>query len=208
MLDLVGSDWFDGGIDSQAARSTQRVRLRNARLVSPLWHGDSCVGLSGLYAIINAVRLVLAGKCHLSSAEVHALLVAGLRFLDGRLSPQQCFASGLRVQLWCQLAAAMVEVATDRTRSRITVERLYPTQPSCRQAAFESLEAAIFKLRVPMMLRQGGRYTVVSGVTPLSLLLFDSGGACWVTKRLTGVPGDCEGARHVIYPSSFLALVA
>lgn len=195
----------EGGFPG-AAPSRNRLKLANARLVSPLWHGDNCAGLSGLYAIINAIRLALAHRQRLSAAELHALFVTGLQFMDGRLRPLQCVACGLRLQLWRQLANAMVEAAVRRTGIRMAVERLYVERLSCRYAALAVLERAVVERRVPLMLCQGGRYTVLSGVTTSSLLLFDSGGACWITRRLCGVPGDCEGARHMIYPSSFLAL--
>jgi len=191
----------------RAAPNPPRAKLTNARLVTPLWHGDGCTGLSGLYAIINGIRLVLAHKHQCTAADVHTLLVAGLRFMDGRLSPQRCFGGGIRVQLWRSLADAMVEAAILRTGHRMRLERLHVEDPWSKDSAFLTLENAIRRLRVVMLLCRGGQYTVVSGVTAASLLLFDSGGACWIVKRACGVPHACEGARHVIYPASFMTLV-
>jgi hypothetical protein len=196
----IGDDF-----DSEAV--PRRTKLRNARLVSPLWQGDGCVGLSGLYAIVNGIRLTLAHKHVMNAIEVHELLVAGMRFLSSRLTPQQALLSGLRVTLWRGLAEAMTEMARRQFGDWIWVERLYPTELG-RDAAFATLEDAVLRIRAPMMLCRGGHYTIMSGFTPSSLLLFDSGGACRITRQLTGVPGDCDGARHVIYPNSFLALVA
>lgn len=170
-----------------------------------MWHGEGCVGLGGLYAVVNAIRLTLAHKHVLNAVEVHQLMMAGMRFLHGRLTPQQAMLSGLRVTLWRNLAEAMAETTRRRIGAWTTVERLHPDDPG-RDAAFATLEDAILRMRVPMMLCRGGHYTVVSGFTPSSLLLFDSGGACWFTRRLTGVPGTAM-ARGT-YPSSFLALVA
>lgn len=196
-----------GGSSGDVAPSPP-ARLTNARLVSPLEHGDGCVGLSGVFAIINGVRLALAHKHHFTGPEVHALMAAGFGFLDARLTARRCFMSGLRVELWRRLADAMVQASWRRTGHRLVVERLYVDHAFDRGAALAELEQAIRRMRVPLILCRGGHYTVVSGVTPSSVLLFDSGGACWLAKRVCGVPGDCTGARHVIYPASFLALVA
>lgn len=206
MLDTFSFEQIEGGGIDGVAENLRRFKLRNARLISPLWHGDGCTGLSGLYAIINGIRLALADRHLFTGAEVHSLMAAGLRFMDGRLSPRQCVATGLRVNIWRRLADAMVEAASRRTGIRMRLERLYSPEPWNRQAAFEALEEEIVRMRVPLMLCRGGRYTVVSGVTDSSVLLFDSGGAFWLAKRACGVPADCDGARHVIYPASFLAL--
>lgn len=205
MLRIEQSRWV--GDASQGEAVPRCAKLRNTRLVSPLWHGEGCVGLSGLYAIVNGIRLALAHKHMMSAVEVHQLMTAGTQFLNGRLTPQQAILSGLRVTLWRNLAEAMAETTRRRLGVWIWLERLYPYGPS-RDAAFATLEEAVLRMRVPMMLCRGGHYTVVSGFTPSSLLLFDSGGACWVTRRVTGVPLDCDDARHVIHPSSFVAFVA
>jgi hypothetical protein len=80
--------------------------------------------------------------------------------------------------------------------------------PEGRTAAWAAIEQQIDVWRPVLTLMRGGRYSVVSGYTDASWLLFDSGGACWISKRVTGVPGDCEGARHILYPASFLAFRA
>jgi hypothetical protein len=196
----------EGSAPSAAVPSRTQVRLTNARLVSPLWQGEAWGGLSGLYAIINGIRLALAHKHRFTAAEIDSLMRAGLRFLGARLTPQQCLSNGLRVQVWRDLTNAMIEATRQRIGIRVSSERLWLERLVDRQVAFNALEEAIDRLRVPLILCRGGHFTAVSGVTGLSLLLFDSAGACWITKRVCGVPGDCDDARHVIYPASFLAL--
>lgn len=195
----------EGGFPSGAASGPQKAKVKNALLLSPLWHGEGCVGLSGLYAVTNAIRLTLAHKHSFTGPELHALMRVGLRFLNGRLTPEQVALCGLRVTLWRSLAQAMVDAARRLTGTPLQLERLFSAAAS-RAAAFATIEQAITRLRAPMMLCRGGHYTVVSGFTGSSLLLFDSGGACWMAKRVCGVAGDGDDARHVIYPTSFLAL--
>lgn len=183
----------------------EHARLTGASLISPLWHPEGCAGMSGVYAVINAIQLALAGRHAFTSAELYALTSAGLRFMSGRLTPQQAVLAGLRVSLWRALAQAMVAVARRQTGVSLALERQLVLEAGCR-AMLDAIEQCVIHLHVPMMLCRGGHYTVVKGFTPASLLLLDSGGACWMAKRSCGVPGDCDGARHVLYPGSLLAI--
>lgn len=189
-----------------AALAQRATRHPNAPLVCPLWQGDGCEGLSALYAVVNGIRLALAHRTQLTAPEVHRLLLAGAWFLDGRSTVRQSLFCGLRLQTWRGLVDAMVEAARQRLGARIAAERLYPEWPPSRQASFDALERAVRQLRVPLMLCRGGHYTVVSGVTPSSVILLDSRGACWMARRVCGVPSEGDTLRHCIYPASFMAL--
>ena len=101
---------------------------------------------------------------------------------------------------------ALIAVAQAQTGVRIVTERLMVTTMFDRLAAFDVLEQALASLRVPMMLCGGGHYTVVRGFTRASVLLMDSGDSSWVARRSCGVPGDSAGKRHILFPSSFVAL--
>lgn len=192
--------------ESETTADTVNAKLPNTALIAPLWQGEACVGLSGLYAIVNAIRLGLADRRPLNAKEVERLFAAGLRFTNGRLTPEQATVCGLRVSAWRGMAEALVEHTRRTTGVRLVIERLMVPVWADRLAAFATLREALLRLRVPMMLMRAGHYTVVSGITGSSLLLFDSAAACWVSQRVCGVPGDCDAARHLIYPASFLAL--
>src|SRR5687768_12602440 len=129
-----------------AALGAPRAKLPNAGLLGPLYHGDECIGLSGLYAIANAIRLALAHNRLFTGPEVHTLMNVGFRFLRGRLTPEQSVLCGLRVTLWRDAAQAMVEVAQRRFGIRIVLDRLFPDPPASRAAAFETLERAIVQI--------------------------------------------------------------
>ena len=119
------------------------VRHPNARLVHPLWHPERCPGLSGLYAIVNAIQLALADRRPLGPAELDRLIRAGFRFLNGRLSPEQATVCGLRITLWRALTDALIAVVQAQTGVRIVTERLMVTTMCDRLAAFDVLEQAI-----------------------------------------------------------------
>jgi hypothetical protein len=174
--------------------------------LTPLWLGDGCEGLSGLNAAVNGMRLALAHQHRFTLAEVHKLMRAGLRFLEVRLSAQQCVMNGLRVQVWRGMVGAVLEETRRTTGFRIDAERIPLRGRAGRRSAFDALDEAVRTLRVPLILSRGGIYTVVGGTTRTSLLLFDGRGACWISKRVCGVPGDGDDLRHVLFPSAFLAL--
>ena len=185
-----------------------RFRLPNAPLIQPLFHGDDCVGLSGVYSIINAIRLVLAHRHEFDGPGLHELLTASFRFMDGRLSPTRTVTSGLRVSIWRALAEAMTHHVRERHRALVFADRVYADPATDRLSAVSMIEQNVRSYRAVLVLMRGGRYTVISGYTPSSLLLFDSNWSCWISKRVTGVPHDCEGSRHVIHPTSLLTLRA
>lgn len=191
---------------SSVSDVSAEMRHPNAELLSPLLHADACSGLSGLYSIINGIGVVLADRYVLTHADAHALLTAGFRFMDGRLSPNQVALSGLRVTLWRALTDAVCASANRRIGVRLSSERFHWVGEANRDAAFRALQMELERRRVPLMLCRGGRYTVVRGITRSSLLLFDSSGAHWIAKQTCGVPGDCDRARHIIYPNSFMSL--
>lgn len=198
----------EGSVEPDAAPGFRPLKHPNAGSVTPLWLGDGCEGLSGLYAAVNGIRLALAHEHRFTAAEVHFLMRAGLRFLDGRLTPQQCVLNGLRLQLWRGLVEGLVEATRQRTGLRLAAERIHVDGQASRSAAFEALDGALRTFRVPLILSRNGHYTVVSGTTAASVLLFDSRGGCWIGKRVCGVPGDSAALRHRIYPASFIALSA
>ena len=114
---------------------------------------------------------------------------------------------GIRVRLWHSLVEALVEAARRRTGQFLSLERLF-VEGRDRAAVFGALQRSVATFRVPLILLRGGIYTVVNGITPSSILLFDARGCCWISKRVCGVPGDAHGARHVVHPASFVALNA
>jgi hypothetical protein len=166
------------------------------------------VGLSGLYAITNAIRLAAADRRQLTAGEVHNIMNVGFDFLSGRMNPRQAFQGGCRVSVWRGMAQAVVEGARFRLGLHMGLDRIIVEDGRSRQATFAAIEGAIAKWRPVMLLCRGGRYTVVCGFTKSSLLLFDSGGSRWIAKRACGVPGDAGSATHMLYPSSFMALSA
>jgi hypothetical protein len=110
--------------------------------------------------------------------------------------------------MWRALAEAMTHHVRERHRALVFADRVYADPATDHLSAVSVIEQNVRSYRAVLVLMRGGRYTVISGYTPSSLLLFDSNWSCWISKRATGVPLDCDGARHVIHPTSLLTLRA
>lgn len=182
-------------------------RLKAAKLIAPLNQGDLCDGLSGLYAILNALRLALALKRPLASVEVDAIFRIGMRFIELRGSLARCTHSGIRQELWRRLAEALLSCTEDRLGVRLFLEQPFRHSTSLgAEGALRFLEQMVTQQKATMMLLRGGRYTVVSGFTADSLLLFDSCGSRWVRRRCCGLIAEAPRVRHSFCPSSFITV--
>lgn len=201
------ADFEHGGAGRGESGSPSKAKLAAVKLIEPLQHGALSPGLSGLYSIVNAIRLTLAHKHHFSNRELADMVSAGLRFMEGRLSPERAVTCGLPSGLWLRLTEALIDRTRRRTCAFLLTERVFVPYGD-RTTMWSAIELEILRGRPMLMMMQGGRYTVVSGFTPTSLLLFDSGGGSWIAKAATGVPRDCLGAKHVTYPGSFLTIRA
>ena len=197
--------WHFGAVEDEGAGESRRAKLKAATRLEPLRHSPHCPGLSGLFSIVNAIRLALADKHVFSERQLADMICAGLRFLDGRLTAERVLTCGLPTGLWLRLAEAMAYGTSRVTGSPLSVEREHVLDVS-RPNVWLGIERVIEARRPLLGLFRGGRYTVLSGFTQSSLLLFDSGGAHWVSKRSTGVLTDTEGAKHVLCPASFISL--
>ncbi len=67
MLRTFAALGVEGSFENEAALAPVSSKLANASLVDPLYHGDVMIGLSGLYAITNAIRLAIAHRRQLNA---------------------------------------------------------------------------------------------------------------------------------------------
>lgn len=184
----------------------QTVFLHAARSIDP-HHQGQFDALCGLYAIINAVRLAVALHRPLSRQESRSLFRHGVGFLRdaGKLAP--AIQTGMELGLWQRLTAQVCERASIVTESKIT-----PRRPLRRRASREEIFTAIAGLiadQTPAMILLDGaydHYTVVCGLTPNRIRLFDSSGCCWVNINTCGTGHELPRRRHQIDSASVIAI--
>lgn len=139
--------------------------------------------LCGLYAPINAMRLIYAEANPLSRQKCKRLFAEGMDFLNAKKGSRDASHWGMTVGRQRKLAKALLqsEVLVGLPPLRLGA-RLPPT------ASVEGLEAAI-----SASLNQGGillacfhgrisHHSVIVGHTPARVLLFDSDGMLFIRK--------------------------
>ena len=86
---------------------------------------------------------------------------------------------------WPKLACRLVAKAQDLVQRPICIEPCAPTKSATIQDTLLRIEQMIVSGKAPCVFFRGisRHYSVISGYTPLSLLLFDSFGYCRVLRR-------------------------
>ena len=129
--------------------------------------------LCGLYSIINAIRLVLYPVAPVSAAKSRSLFEAGIEFLRDTGSLDPALVNGINIRRWKLLAASLAEQAStakwsivvDTTKRRASSRAIM----RCIDNGIANGSAALIHLG-----RSRQHYSVIAGITPHSILLFDS----------------------------------
>jgi len=153
-------------------------RLRTNGVV-PIFCGEYAPGLTGLYAIVNGLRLLVADASPLKPSDEQMLLEVGCTFMSGReaLVPTR----GLRADLLIRMAEAMAFSLSRRRGIWIRCERL--ETEVMRRAMMPLFERSVVAKRVVLILLGRGHYSVLRGYTRDSWLLFDATGREWLLRR-------------------------
>lgn len=147
----------------------------------PLYCGDHAIGLTAVYSVVNAIKLLVAETTPLQPSEERYCLEQGWRFLSGRvaMTPDK----GLRVHLVSRLAEAMSFAFGRRRQISVRCDPIDP--PLSVEPTRDFLERCVVARRVVLILLGGAHYTVLRGYTSGSWLVFDATGRHWM-QRLRG----------------------
>ena len=151
---------------------TNSHKLEGLSQLTPYAQGE-LDSLCGLYSIINAIRLVLYPVAPVSAAKSHKLFETGIEFLRQNDSLDPALVNGINIKRWKLLAALLAEQAStakwsivvDATKRRASPRAIM----RCIDDGIANGSAVLLHLG-----RHHQHYTVIAGVTPQSILLFDS----------------------------------
>lgn len=183
-------------------------QLTSARSIKPYRQGR-LDGLCGLYAIINALRLLLTLVRPLTPSQCERLFRHGVSLIEaeGRLARSLYF--GMGVLRFHRLTTTLVAEASRMSTTTIRAWRPYHRRHVlARDELMKQLQASIDD-RSPVLMRLGGdnrHYTVLSGYTRTRLNLFDSAGHEWLHRSSCDVERDTATARHQINAGSLTVL--
>ena len=192
----------DGGIAGSypAPLPAPMLAKLDTRRVQPLHQGD-LDGLCGLYAAVNALRLVLAPARKVNRPEALLWFRTGLEFLGETGNLEDIIVHGIGPQLWLDLMKKLAAAASSKKDFHVSVlQPLKHTTPANRARMYETIEEAILHGRAVLISLSGAHdhYTVISGLSPLSLWLFDSGRLQRIGRADCGTQRSGDKWRHRI----------
>ena len=170
----------------------------------PLWQGSYLPSLSGAFAAVNAIRLAASRYRCLTPREEQELLATAMRWKADR--GYSGLARGLRRSDWPRLLDALCESSSRRNGRRLFVSQPWRQHWPDYRGFTVGLERLIVGQHVIAVLLAGANYSVIRGYTPLSLLLFDSGGRRWISREAISFPGEAKRTRHHLVPAATLKL--
>ena len=146
----------------------------------PTYCGEYAPGLTGPYAILNGLKLLVAEVSPLKPSEEQMLLQIGCDFMSGRdtMTPHR----GLRLDTFVRMAEAMAYALSRRRGAWIQCERMQLSRKQDREQR-SLLERSVVAKRVVLILLGRGHYSVLRGFTLDSWLLFDATGRQWMLRR-------------------------
>ncbi len=182
--------------------------LAAARHLEPFQQGELDY-LCGLYSVINAIRLLVAGSgSPLGQSQAERLYAAGIRHLSANSRLRACATSGMGGPEWRNLTDHLCRRVEPMVGIKVRSKRPFARRRPAPEAIYSAIESSLASER-PVLLLLGGtydHYTVVSGMSAARLLLFDSFGFHWVTRSHCSIGADPHAKRHQIAPASLTIL--
>lgn len=161
-------------------------QLDASRKIEPLQQGGMD-NLCGLYAIVNALRLLRAP----SAKQDRLLFQAGVRYLDDREWLSAVMIEGMPTRLFSALAGNLGNVEGHIVQ-RIASNRRSDMPEDAIMRAIVAGSPVVISVDPPL-----DHYSVICGYGTNRWLLFDSYGYKWLSRTQCSF-GPPKNARHVI----------
>lgn len=182
--------------------------VRARREIAPLKQGD-LDGLCGLYAVINAARIVIHPYRTFHRPHATRLFERGLIVLSGARRIKATMLIGMYDPLWIKLADAVLDEAGYLAggvivRTAILVDHAHLDTRDAIRAIRRNLKAGR-----PVLLTLAGRYrhwTVIVGYGPRTFTLFDSSSYRRILLRSIVLEGPPSHKPHVLKRANVFAL--
>lgn len=176
--------------------------LTSIDLIEPLRQGDAD-GLCGLYAAINAVRLVCAPIQPITRSQSMQLASEGFEFLRQKQKLETAITNGMGCSIQRKLLKHIVKRARKLTGLYIQCDKIEVTQYGWQEKITNNIKNGY---AVNLVLEGAyDHFTVVSGVTETKFILFDSLQFKWVYKRNCFLQNSASKKRHAINTKSIIS---
>lgn len=160
-------------------------------------------GLCSIYSAINALRLALHSAAPLSKACAKDLFERGAMYLDRRGGVTETLAFGTSTRRWHGIVRRLARQASSAELAVELEQPSFDAKPSSDDI-LAWVEASIADGKpVLIQLAEGiDHFTVVAGVTPTRLQLFDSCGQRFIKRK------SCEPGSYCRIPPKALLRIA
>lgn len=184
-----------------------RVIIPAAVQLSPFQQGDGSA-LCGLYSILNAIQLALWPRHKLTRKELKQLISITAQSTPSGLL--DVLGYGINEEPWLALSRQVLTAASEMSGYRLCSRFILRGKPGARTAtAMQAIKRQLQSNR-PVLVMLWGAYnhaTVISGMTPQRVHLFDSCGFKWVRSSSIGLEHPWSSKIHRISKRSAMAIL-
>ena len=173
---------------------------RAKRELQPLEQGD-LDAMCGLYAVINAVRLVVYPDHILTPYMLGRLFERGLGTLSHKRKLKHTVAHGIDNALWLLMCRAVVAEAETLVGCRIAIGHLVgPDRRWRTRNVVRSITRAVDQHRPVLICLEGqlGHWSVVVSSSAMRFYLFDSAGYHWISISSLTASARKSNKRHLV----------
>jgi len=157
--------------------------------------------LCGLYAAINAIRLVVAEFKPLSAARTAHLFEYGAEWLHSRDLLLAAVTDGMDEEEQYALTLRLAEETGKMIGAPLSVTRpIHPDESFQRRRLLAAIDAGLAQ-EAALIVCLGvtySHYTVIAGRTTTRYYMHDSDGMKWIARKSLGVLAAGSGKRHQV----------
>ena len=176
-------------------------RIHERRALFPAFRQGGLDGLCGLYAAINAIRLVGASAKPLNPAGIASLFECGAEWLNDQGLLVEAVTDGMEEDVQYALTRRVAEDAEAMIDASLSVTRpITPAKRFQRQRVLAAIDASLAQGAVLIVCLEGtySHYTVFAGRSDTRYHLHDSDDMRWIERRSLGVLSARSRKRHQV----------
>lgn len=169
--------------------------------LSPAYRQGGLDGMCGLYAAINAIRLVAATVKPLSAARIASLFECGAEWLQDRGLLLAAVTDGMDEDAQYALTLRLAEDAEQMIGARLSITRpIDPDESFQRRKLLAVIDAGLAQEAALIICLEGtySHYTVFAGRSDTRYYMYDSDDMKWIARDSLGVLSAGSRKRHQV----------
>ena len=200
MAGVIGTGRFTPAQPSASLKYPVEIAARHA--IEPYRQGE-LDQLCGLLSAVNAIRLAVHSRAPLSKAGSRDLFECGVEFLRRKDGAAEALVSGMGTRRWHGIVRRLARQASSATLTVELEQPAFDAKPTIDEI-FTWIEASIEAGKPVLIHLAGGldHFSIVAGVTPTRLQLFDSCGHRFIKRK------SCEPGSYYRIPTKALLRIA